>query len=105
MDWDGYVRLAFDEIRVAGAGSPQVPRRLAAALEDLLDVAPPERRPALQRQLRLLEQQTEEGTVRAMAVVPDTQGIGSGRDLTADGRVNGDDPVGGEVTHGGAERR
>ena len=28
MDWDAYVHLAFDEIRLAGAGSPQVSRRL-----------------------------------------------------------------------------
>ena len=45
MSWDGYVRLAFDELRLAGAGSPQVARRLRAALEDILTVAPPERRP------------------------------------------------------------
>jgi uncharacterized membrane protein len=23
LDWDGYVRLAFDEIRLAGGGYPQ----------------------------------------------------------------------------------
>ena len=28
LSWDGYVRLAFDEIRLAGASSPQVTRRL-----------------------------------------------------------------------------
>ena len=31
MDWDAYVHLAFDEIRLAGAQSPQVSRRLTAA--------------------------------------------------------------------------
>jgi hypothetical protein len=35
LGWDCYVRLAFDELRLAGAASPQVPRRLRAALEDL----------------------------------------------------------------------
>ena len=35
MSWEGYVRLGFDELRLAGAGSPQVARRLRAALEDL----------------------------------------------------------------------
>ena len=40
MDWDAYVRLAFEEIILAGAGSPQVERRLVAALEDLRTVAP-----------------------------------------------------------------
>jgi uncharacterized membrane protein len=37
MAWDDYVHLAFDEIRMAGAQSPQVVRRLRAALEDLGD--------------------------------------------------------------------
>jgi hypothetical protein len=30
MSWEAYVHLAFDEIRLAGAGSPQVTRRLKA---------------------------------------------------------------------------
>ncbi len=59
IDWDGYVRLAFDEIREAGATSPQIPRRLAAALEDLLNIAPTDRQPALRRQLQLLRASTE----------------------------------------------
>ena len=41
MDWDAYVHLAFDEIRLAGAGSPQVTRRLSEALTDLETVARP----------------------------------------------------------------
>jgi uncharacterized membrane protein len=85
MAWDGYVRLAFDELRLAGAGSPQVARRLTAALEDLKAVASPERRPPLDYQLRLLEAAvrrayTDEEDVRA-ALVADMQGIGSGPDL------------------------
>jgi uncharacterized membrane protein len=55
MSWEDYVHLAFDEIRMAGAGSPQVARRLHAALEDLLSIAPLERKPALQEQLDLLQ--------------------------------------------------
>jgi uncharacterized membrane protein len=85
--WEGYVRLAFDEIRLAGAGSPQVARRLRAALEDLQAAAPPERLPPLDRQLALLEAGVrrayqDEGDVRA-ALVPDMQGIGSGADVMA----------------------
>jgi uncharacterized membrane protein len=68
--WDGYVRLAFDEIRVAGAHSPQIPRRLRAALDDLKRVAPPERQAALDHQLRLLDEAT-----------PDVQGIGSSDEM------------------------
>jgi uncharacterized membrane protein len=85
MSWEGYVRLAFDELRLVGAGSPQVARRLRAALEDLRTVAPPERRPPLDRQLKLLD----DGVRRAFeddadvdaALVPDMQGIGSGSDV------------------------
>jgi uncharacterized membrane protein len=54
MTWEDYVHLAFDEIRIAGSGSPQIARRLRAALQDLLAVAPPERKRPLQEQLDLL---------------------------------------------------
>jgi uncharacterized membrane protein len=76
IDWDGYVRLAFDEIREAGASSPQIPRRLSAALEDLIDVAPLDRQPPLRRQLALLRGPAEPGEP-----VADSQGIGSGEDV------------------------
>jgi uncharacterized membrane protein len=96
MSWDGYVRLAFDEIRMVGAGSPQVARRLRAALEDLKTVARPERRAALDRQIALLESAVrrcyeDEADLQA-ALVPDMQGIGSGHDVMSgppDPGVNG----------------
>jgi len=85
LDWDGYVRLAFDEIRLAAGGFPQVTRRLEAALTDLKAVAPPERQPALDRQLRLLacsvERTLEDEDDRRAALVADAQGIGSGADV------------------------
>jgi uncharacterized membrane protein len=59
MDWDAYVALAFEEIRRAGAASPQVARRLTSALEDLLTVVPPDRRPPLEQQLSKLRAATE----------------------------------------------
>jgi uncharacterized membrane protein len=80
MDWDAYVKLAFDEIRIAGAGSPQVTRRLTAALTDLKTVVPPDRTAALDRQLELLRVLT--GGAMAddrdvdMALRPDRLGIG-----------------------------
>jgi uncharacterized membrane protein len=55
MTWDAYVHLAYDEIRLAGAGSPQVARRLQASIQDLLHYAPPDRRNVLREQSRLLE--------------------------------------------------
>src|SRR4029453_14153679 len=54
MDWDAYVHFAFDEIRLAGATSPQIARRLRAALDDLLDIAPAPRPPPLRCHLQLL---------------------------------------------------
>lgn len=55
LDWDDYVALAFDEIRLYAGRSLRVTRRMRGALEDLLSVAPPARRPALERQLALIE--------------------------------------------------
>jgi uncharacterized membrane protein len=85
LDWDGYVRLAFDEIRLAAGGFPQVTRRLEAALTDLKTVAPAERQPALDRQLRLLAggvaRALEDEDERRAALVADAQGIGSGADV------------------------
>jgi uncharacterized membrane protein len=85
MEWGGYVRLAFDELRLAGAGSPQVTRRLRAALEDLRTVAPPERHPPLDRQLKLLDagvrRAYDDGLDVEAALTADQQGIGSGLDL------------------------
>ncbi len=95
MDWEAYVRLAFDEIRLAGAGSPQVSRRLHAALADLLTVAPEERRAVLQDQLdrldALIDLRVDDQRDIDLGSRPDRQGIGvaagasppAGRDATA----------------------
>jgi uncharacterized membrane protein len=100
LSWDGYVRLAFDEIRLAGASTPAVTRRLCAALQDLKAVAPPDRQPALDRQLRLItaavHRTYEDDEDIAAALTPDTEGLGSGRDVTTalplDGAVGAPDP-------------
>ena len=64
MSWDAYVHLAFDEIRLAGAGSPQVARRLKSALSDLRDMAPASRLQVIDKQLELLTDATR-------AAIPD----------------------------------
>jgi uncharacterized membrane protein len=94
LGWDGYVRLAFDELRLAGAAQPQVTRRLCAALEDLKTVAPPARQSALDRQLYLLEElvreEFDEEEDISSSLVGDQQGIGSGQDVVAtDSGTNG----------------
>ena len=81
MSWEAYVHLAFDEIRLAGAGSPQVTRRLKAALTDLRSIAPPERVGIVDLQLDLLSTTTEAslGDERdvAFALHQDREGIGA----------------------------
>ncbi len=81
MSWEAYVHLAFDEIRLAGAGSPQVTRRLKAALTDLRSIAPPERVGIIDLQLDLLSTTTEaslsdERDVE-LALHEDREGIGA----------------------------
>ena len=80
MEWDDYVHLAFDEIRLAGAGSPQIHRRLLEALDDLRAIAPRDRRPPLEEQAALLEKSSTrdfaEPTDGQAAATPDRQGIG-----------------------------
>ena len=44
MDWDDFLSLAVDEIRLYGAGSLQVTRRLRGMLEDLLTIVSEDRR-------------------------------------------------------------
>jgi uncharacterized membrane protein len=92
MDWDAYVHLSFDEIRLAGAESPQVSRRLSAALEDLLEVAPADRRPALREQLELLRARVDRGerqeADRAFALHADGAGIGVAAGSAGNGAVD-----------------
>ena len=87
VSWDGYVRLAFDEIRLAGASEPQVTRKMCAAVADLKSVAPPDRQEPLDRQLRLLNAAVrrahDDDEDILAALTPDTEGIGSGADVTA----------------------
>jgi uncharacterized membrane protein len=79
--WDNYVALAFEEIRLYGAGSVQVVRRLRHVIADLCRELPEGMHPPLQRQLALLDSRDEEfvaGAERKATRYPDAQGIGSG---------------------------
>jgi uncharacterized membrane protein len=89
MTWEAYVRLAFDEIRETGANSSQAVRRMRAALDDLLTVAPPDRRAALEQQLELLDAAvavnnwSDADRSLVMSDMHDPQGIGSAGDLAS----------------------
>ncbi|MDH2443808.1 DUF2254 domain-containing protein [Amnibacterium sp. CER49] len=82
LSWDGYVTIAFGEAVVLGASSPLVARRLLAAFDDLVAVAPPERRAPLEEQRRRLIAKVREEDI---PLVPDVQGLGSGSDLRGRG--------------------
>ncbi|MGB8946405.1 MAG: DUF2254 domain-containing protein [Streptomyces sp.] len=79
-DWTALVDLGFAEIRGCAVGSPQVVRRMLAGLDDLLRLAPEERREPLLRHRELLAREVErtvpEAADRAFALRPDRQGIG-----------------------------
>ncbi|GGO94941.1 hypothetical protein GCM10012280_51010 [Wenjunlia tyrosinilytica] len=78
--WADLVDLGLTEIRHAGASQPQVTRRLAAALEDLLRITPEGRRgPLLHHRERLesaVARETADEADRVFALVADRQGIG-----------------------------
>jgi len=79
-EWADFVELAFEEVRVAGAGQPGVARRLRAALEDLLTVAGPERGAPLQEQLERLDRAVDDAyadeRVAWTARQPNVEGFG-----------------------------
>lgn len=81
VSWEAYVNLSVDELRHYSGASIQVTRRLQAMLEDLLAVAPPDRRPPIEQQLELLGAAAgrvfEDERDIVAATVPDAQGIGA----------------------------
>jgi uncharacterized membrane protein len=79
-NWEDYVHLACTEIRHCGAGSIQIMRRLRSMLENLTQTLPPHRHAELRQQLELLDR-TIDGHYefpedRALARIPDPQGLG-----------------------------
>lgn len=93
ISWPGFVTLAFEEIRRYGASSIQVHRRLRASLAELMDLVPDDRRPPLERQLRLLEQTAAEAfpaaEERSLAAESDEAGIGSVEEPTGPAPISG----------------
>ena len=81
--WEDYLSLACDEIRLYAAGNPQVMRRMRAMFHDLMEVVPPGRRPALERQCALLDRAIDrslaDGEDRIDARKEDPQGLGMPR--------------------------
>ena len=80
--WDDYVTVGLAEIIHFGAGSPQVARALRAALAELRDAVPPDRRPAVEARLVMLDEAVAEEypgpLALAEAMASDRQGFGPG---------------------------
>lgn len=78
--WEDFVALAVSEIRSFGAGSIQIPRRLRAMLQHLIEVLPVSRAAALRNELVLLERAVQRQYVeevdRQRATHADRQGLG-----------------------------
>jgi uncharacterized membrane protein len=81
--WEDFVTLAVTEIRLYGANSPQVTRRLQAMFEHLVQVVPAERSGVLRKERALLQRTIDRGFAdpedRIIAGVGDMQGFGSPR--------------------------
>lgn len=81
--WADFVALAVSEIRLAGAASLQVVRRLRLMLANLIATLPPDRSKALSTELELLDAAVARSFLdaedRACGAVADSQGIGSPR--------------------------
>ncbi|MFE7710600.1 DUF2254 domain-containing protein [Streptomyces sp. NPDC057486] len=79
-EWSDLVDLAFEEIRWCATRSPQVSRRMLAGIDDLLVLAPEDRKGALVRHrtllVRAVERTVPDIAEREFALVPDRQGIG-----------------------------
>ena len=83
--WEDVLDLAFDEIRLYGAGSLQICRRLRAVLDDLAASTPAERHSAIEAQLRLLDAAVlsafpDGSPDQATAMAADPTGLGLARE-------------------------
>lgn len=78
--WEEFLELGVTEIRRYGASAVQVIRRLRAVLEELWQAVPPERRGAVEAELRKLDEVVDDnfraGADLAFASASDRQGIG-----------------------------
>ena len=79
-NWEDFVHLGLNEIRLCGSHHMQVARRLRAMIVNLTQTLPPHRHAALQQELDLLDREIERhfsfAEDLALAQIPDSQGLG-----------------------------
>ncbi len=84
--WEDFLRLSLDEVRYCGASSVQVMRRMNALIQNLLEVLPASRHPALrhweERLHETVERSFADADEKQDASVADRQGLGIGGDTT-----------------------
>jgi uncharacterized membrane protein len=82
-NWEDFVHVSCNEIRYCGANNVQIARRLRAMLDNLVASLPAHRHMALDQERRRLEQMVETFYTipedRALASIPDSQGLGGSR--------------------------
>ena len=80
-NWNDFVYISCTEIRMCGAGSVQVARRLRAMLDNLIATLPPHRHAALRQERERLDEMVERAYQHAddlaLARVADSQGLGA----------------------------
>lgn len=85
--WEDFIGLAVTEIRLYGAGSIQIARRLRSMLQGLIESLPSQRHPPLIEQLDLLQRSVERSFADkedwTNAGAGDRQGQGSAPELGA----------------------
>jgi uncharacterized membrane protein len=85
--WEDFLRLGFHEIRLYGAASVQVMRRMKALMNQLISLLPEERRPALRNWQERLQSTIERTYIDTQdkidASEEDPQGLGSSRRKTS----------------------
>jgi uncharacterized membrane protein len=98
--WEDYLSLAIDETRIYGEGSVQVMRRMRALLEDLREVIPQYRRPAVDLRIALLDSAASRAfsdqSDRLAATAVDHLGLGA-TELTRPDRLRAAQPAAGPV--------
>jgi len=92
-NWDDFVQLAVREIRLYGVENFQIARRLRAMIDNLMQVLPQRRQPALAQELMLLDRAIETCYAfpedRVLARTPDPQGLGAPRGFALDHPTQG----------------
>jgi uncharacterized membrane protein len=96
-NWEDFVPLALTEIRLVGANSLQVVRRLRAVLEHLIEILPASRVPILRDELALLDEAVSKhypaAGDRRLAMVADRQGLGGSATLNRESIAAERNPV------------